>query len=106
MDEQRSAPARPLWNLIQVETAKRGWSWTRLERETGIGRKTINNWRTQPRPPYADSVNAVARALDIDQMEALRLAGVIPSETETAGSGPAPMGRNDDEATTSEDEAV
>lgn len=79
MGEQRSAPARRLWDRITFECATRGWNTVRLERETGIPRQTINKWRTQPRPPQAENVNTVARVLDIDPVEALRLAGILPS---------------------------
>lgn len=75
--EQRSAPARPLWDRIQTICADRGWSSVRLERETGVARQTISKWKTQPRTPQAATVNAVAQALGIEQEEALRLAGIL-----------------------------
>ena len=78
--EQRSAPARPLWDRIQTVCAERGWNAVRLERETGVSRQTIAKWKTAPRAPQAATVNTVARVLGIDLTEALRLAGVIPSE--------------------------
>lgn len=80
--EQRSAPARPLWDRIQAVCAERGWNTVRLERETGIPRQTINKWKTAPRSPQAATVNPVARVLDIKLEEALRLAGILPSEEE------------------------
>jgi transcriptional regulator with XRE-family HTH domain len=78
--EQRSAPARPLWDRIQTACAERGWNAVRLERETGVTRQTIAKWKTAPRAPQAATVNTVARVLGIDLTEALRLAGVIPQE--------------------------
>lgn len=80
MEQQRSAPARPLWDRIQFESATRGWSSVRLERETGVSRTTINKWKTQPRPPQAATVNTVAGVLGIDPVEALRLAGILPTD--------------------------
>jgi hypothetical protein len=80
MGQQRSAPARPLWDRITFECATRGWNTVRLERETGIPRQTINKWRTQPRTPHAENVNTVARVLDIDPVEALQLAGILPAD--------------------------
>lgn len=79
--EPRSAPARPLWDRIQAVCAVRGWSTVRLERETGVSRTTIAKWKTQPRTPQAATVNTVARVLDIEQVEALRLAGILAPGT-------------------------
>lgn len=81
MEQQRSAPARPLWDRIQYICARRGWNTVRLERETGVSRTTINKWKTQPRPPQAATVNTVARVLDIDPVDALKLAGILPADT-------------------------
>lgn len=52
----------------------------RLERETGVSRTTINKWKTQPRPPQAATVNTVAATLNIDPVEALQLAGILPTD--------------------------
>lgn len=84
--EPTSAPARPLWDRIQTACAERGWNGVRLERESGVARQTVNKWRTQPRPPQAATVNAVARALDIPPDEALRLAGILPADDQHARS--------------------
>ena len=81
--EQRSAPARPLWDRIQTICATRGWSATRLERETGIPRQTITKWKTAPRSPQAGNVHTVAKVLDIEPEEALRLAGILQPESDS-----------------------
>lgn len=46
---------------------------------SGVNRQTLTNWRVQPRPPMAQTVNEVADALEIDRAEALRLAGIGPA---------------------------
>lgn len=88
--EPTSAPARPLWDRIQTLCASRGWSGVRLERETGVSRQTVNKWRTQPRPPQAATVNAVATVLGIPLEDALRLAGILPGEEQPPSEEPAP----------------
>jgi transcriptional regulator with XRE-family HTH domain len=75
MSQQRDAPARPLYDHIEGIRIRRGWSKIRVAREAGIDRGTLNNWRTQPNLPTAESVKAVAEALGIGQEQALRLAG-------------------------------
>lgn len=78
--EQRSAPARPFWDRIQVELGIRGWNTSRLERETGVSRQTIAKWKTARRAPQTPTVQNVATTLGINLEEALRLAGVIPAD--------------------------
>jgi transcriptional regulator with XRE-family HTH domain len=69
--------AYPLFVRVERERALRGWSATRLHKETGVSRSTIGKWATQPQPPLASTVNAVADALGIERAEALRLAGIL-----------------------------
>lgn len=84
MNKQRPAPARPLWDRITTICAERGWSTVRLESESGVARSTFGKWKTAPRAPTVGTVASVARVLDLDLEEALRLAGVLlpPEKTE------------------------
>lgn len=74
-DEQ--GPAYPLYQRVLREKSLRGWTWTRLQQETGIGRSTFNSWRTQPQPPQPRTVNEIADLLNIPRETALRLAGIL-----------------------------
>lgn len=49
-----------------------------LHKRSGIARNTIDRWRTQPKPPQAGTVIAVADALGMDRTQALQLGGVMP----------------------------
>ena len=66
-----------LYERVERERALKGWSWTRLQRETGVARSTFAKWQTQPQPPQPATVNAVADALGIGRAEALELAGIL-----------------------------
>jgi len=78
MSEEPRGPAYPLWVRAQTEIAMRGWTWSRLAREASVARSTINNLRTQPRPPQSSTVISVAAVLGIPPAEALTLAGILP----------------------------
>ena len=87
MEAPRTAPAWPLWGRITEIRSERGWTWARLERELdGVSRSTIDKWKVAPRSPQASTVSKVARALGIDLVEALRLAGILPAEPEDPGA--------------------
>lgn len=94
LEVMSAAPARPLWERIERIRRDRGWTKVRLAREIGIDRTTFNKWQTQPRPPQASSVRQVAKRLDIDQAEALQLAGftdpaaIEPTSTTPYGETP------------------
>lgn len=86
MSEETRGVAYPLWERVRRELALRGWSGTLLNQKTGVARSTINKFRTQPRPPQAATVIALAKALDIPVAEALHLAGILtPEEARSAG---------------------
>ena len=79
MSEMPRGIAYPLYERVKREMALQGWTATRLRKESGIARSTLNKWETQPRVPLAGTVLAVADALRIDRESALRLAGILPA---------------------------
>jgi transcriptional regulator with XRE-family HTH domain len=87
MSDQRP-PARPWYDLVTETIALKGWTKAQLADRAGVSRPTVDNWRTNPRPPQARSVNAVADVLGIPRKEALRLAGVIADGDEADRSPP------------------
>ncbi|MBA9003708.1 helix-turn-helix domain-containing protein [Thermomonospora cellulosilytica] len=84
MSEHPAAPAKPLYDHVEEIRIRRGWTKIQLARRLGISRGTIDNWKTQPRPPQASTVARVAAHLEIDPERALRLAGIIPADHPTA----------------------
>lgn len=74
--------AARLYERVNHERAKKGWTWARLQKETGVARSTVLKWRSQPNPPQPASVNAVSDALGIARDEALFLAGIIAPRTD------------------------
>lgn len=80
MSQHRDAPARPLYDLVEVRRIRKGWTKSQLARAAKTDRGTIDKWKTQPRPPLAGTVNAVAEVLGIDPVEALQLAGLLPAD--------------------------
>lgn len=91
VNTETRGPAAPLYDAVMQALASKGWTKTRLWRESGVARSTIEAWETAPRPPQAATVHAVADALGIKRSEALRLAGIIiPGAAQPAGdAGPA-----------------
>lgn len=81
MSEQQSAPARPLYDLIERIRIREGWTKVQVARHLGMNRGTIENWKTQPRSPQATTVKDVANRLGIDYDEALALAGITGGVT-------------------------
>jgi transcriptional regulator with XRE-family HTH domain len=71
------APAAPFHAAVVEALKTRGMTKAQLHQRSGVARSTLDTWKTQPRPPQAATVLAVADALDIDRGEALRLAGVL-----------------------------
>lgn len=86
MSGQRS-PARPWYDLVIETIALKGWTKAQLSERSSVSRPAIDNWRTNPKPPQARSVNAVADALGIPRNRALRLAGIIGNRSETTVPG-------------------
>ena len=76
MTQQQSPPALPLYERVEQLRLEQGWTRVRLAQVANVSRGTIDSWKTQPRPPLAPTVVAVADRLGIDQDEALRLAGI------------------------------
>lgn len=94
----RTAPARPFWDRIEAERNSRDWTKLRLYEEVkarlggeGFSRVTLDRLKTQARPPYVATVNAIAEVLGIPQGEAHRLAGLVSmldvSEADTQPQG-------------------
>lgn len=69
-------PARPFYDAVLEEVSRRGQTKTWLVRRSGVSRSGIDNLAKQPRPPQASTVHALAKALDMDVKQALRLAGL------------------------------
>lgn len=80
MTPHQRAPAKPLYDRVERIRLTRGWTKIQMARHLGLDRKTIENWQTQPRLPLAPTVTRVADKLDIDQVEALRLAGLLKDD--------------------------
>jgi transcriptional regulator with XRE-family HTH domain len=80
MSQHESAPARPLYDEVERIRLRNGWTKVQLAKRAGVGRNTIDNWRTQPRAPLAPTVKDVAERLGIDADLALRLAGIAEPE--------------------------
>lgn len=87
MTHGQASPALPWYELVVKTIALKGWTKAQLTERSGIHRSTIENWRTNPRPPQARAVNSVADVLGIDRARALRLAGVI-TDVSTADRSP------------------
>ncbi len=77
MSDMPRGVAYPLYEQVRREMALKGWTATRLRKESGVARSTLAKWATQPRPPLASTVVSVADALGIGREAALRLAGVL-----------------------------
>lgn len=76
MTEQQSPPALPFYERVEQIRLDQGWTRVKLAHVANVSRGTIDSWKTQPRPPLAPTVVAVAERLGIDRDEALRLAGI------------------------------
>lgn len=104
MSQHGSAPARPLYDRIDLLRVRNGWTKVQVARVAGIDRGTLENWRKQPRTPMASTVKEVAERLGIPQDEALRLAGILPGEA--TEPKPAAVDEQDDVFTPDEAELV
>lgn len=71
-----TAPAAKFHARVLVELARQGISKNQLHQRSGVARNTIDNWATQPKPPQAGTVAAVADVLGIPREEAAKLAGL------------------------------
>lgn len=74
--------AYEFWRRVEAERASRGWTKSELAQRTGVPISTLNRLRDSARAPYARTVNTVAKALGIDQVDAAKLAGIVPGEDE------------------------
>jgi transcriptional regulator with XRE-family HTH domain len=86
--ENGRPPAARFYDAVVSALASRGLNKLKLHELTGVARSTIDGWRTQTRPPYAEKILIVAEALGIDKEEALRLAGVVADPVITLGGEP------------------
>ena len=66
------------WVRVKAEQASRGWSDSELYRRSGVSRNTIKDLGIRTRVE-AETINALAAALDIPQAEAHQLAGLVPA---------------------------
>jgi transcriptional regulator with XRE-family HTH domain len=90
MNQQQSPPALPLYERVEQLRLEQGWTRVKLAQSANVSRGTIDSWKTQPRPPLAPTVVAVADRLGIDRDEALRLAGIKrPAEIADSATGEA-----------------
>lgn len=71
------------WVRVKAEQASRGWTDSELHRRSGISRNTISGLKTRQRVEAA-TINALAGALDIPQLEAHNLAGLVPNDEQQA----------------------
>ncbi|SCL16509.1 DNA-binding transcriptional regulator, XRE-family HTH domain [Micromonospora pallida] len=85
--------AYAFWLRVRSEQATRGWTDDELKERSGIARTTIDRLAKGKRPPLARVVNSLAKALDIDNDEAHRLAGRLPGEPDQAEGEPSPAER-------------
>lgn len=76
MTRQQSPPALPLYERVEQLRLEQGWTRVKLAHVAKVSRGTIDSWKSQPRPPLAPTVVAVAERLGIDRDEALGLAGI------------------------------
>lgn len=76
--------AYDFWVRVKREQATRGWTDEELRRRAGgqVARTTIDRLEKGKRPPAASTVNALAKALDIDLDEAHQLARLVPGGPE------------------------
>lgn len=77
MSESGLPPARRLWERVEGDRNKRGWTTVELQERSGVDRSTISRWKTAKQSPLPEKVNAVADALAIPREEALMLAGLL-----------------------------
>lgn len=77
MADATAPPARAWHRRVVDAAALKGWTKTELAERAGVARSTIDGWDSNPRPPQAKKVTAVADALGIPRAEALQLAGII-----------------------------
>ncbi|MBQ1064521.1 helix-turn-helix transcriptional regulator [Micromonospora sp. C41] len=76
-------PAYNFWVRVKTEQATRGWSDSELNRRSGVSRNTIKDLGTRTRVE-AETINALADALDIPRTDAHRLAGIVPADAHTS----------------------
>lgn len=108
------APARAFWERMERQRASLGWTKTKLYEEVrakleqspreggraGFSRVTLDRLKTQPNPPLASTVNAIAELLRIPLTEAHLLAGILDaSEARTQPQGIAVSDVGDDPET-------
>ncbi|MEV0382843.1 helix-turn-helix transcriptional regulator [Nonomuraea sp. NPDC050643] len=75
---EHKGPAYAFWERVERERKRLGLTQSQLQGESGIDRTTL--YRMKTAKPQADTVLALAEVLNIDQDEALELAGVITRE--------------------------
>ncbi|MEU8329848.1 helix-turn-helix transcriptional regulator [Micromonospora sp. NPDC048839] len=78
--------AYDFWVRVRAEQNARGWTDDELRDQSGIARTTVDRLQVGKRPPTARTVNALSRALGIDETEAHQLAGRLPRDTPASGT--------------------
>jgi transcriptional regulator with XRE-family HTH domain len=77
-------PAHKLWERVESERNRRGWTTVELQERSGVDRSTVSRLKTSRRSPLPETVNKLADALGIPREEALALAGLVTSPAERA----------------------
>lgn len=80
------APAARLWERVERERKRRGWTKVELAERTGLGRATIDGLNKE-RKPLDRTVHRLAEVLGIPLDEALQLAGLYEDRPEPAEPG-------------------
>jgi transcriptional regulator with XRE-family HTH domain len=95
MSTTERGPAAALWDLIEQKRIQKGLNVSEPARLAGVGRSTLINLPTITRPPFPATVIALARVLDIDLHDALKLVGLqaanIPPDHEAKSAGRSEM---------------
>lgn len=76
--EDKAAPARPLWDRLEHERSIKGWGVKELAERARLQRSVIYRLKTGTRPPWPETVVALADAIGIPRAEAVKLAGLTP----------------------------
>ncbi len=63
---------------LQSAIDERGWTWNKLAKKAGLSSGTIYNIRDGTRGVGEDSLQAIAKALNIPSEEVYRAAGILP----------------------------
>lgn len=80
MDNIKIAPDFGIW--LNAELIKRDWSQSDLAKKSGLSRGTISNIMSGLRGVGTDSLNAIAKALQLSPSIVFQAAGLLPPAAE------------------------